>query len=234
MPVHTSGPGGVSSYVVPRIAKLLSDADRTRGVDVSAGPAPVLDDAQLLAALRAGDSGAATALHDRARDIVERTVRKHLRSYDNDREDLCQLAFIELVGSIEEFRGDCPLNAWIRIVTAAVVYRHVRRRTFERRLFTTPLELAPERSAMQPSSVLRELVQRVHGHLSCLNENRAYAFLLHDAFGYDLREVAQITGVSVSAAQTRLVRGRYELHELIAQDPELAHALDDLGVTVHP
>ena len=210
-----------------RIVKSLSVGART-------GPAPALDDAQLLAALRAGDAGAATALHDRAHDIVERTVRKHLRSCDNDREDLCQLAFIQIVWSIEQFRGDCPLTAWIRLVTASVVYKHIRRRKFERRLFTTPLELAPEPSSMQSSPVLRELVRRVYRHLACLNENRAYAFLLHDAFGYDLREVAQITGVSESAAQTRLVRGRYQLHELITRDPELAHALDDLGVTVRP
>ena len=158
---------------MPRIAKSLSVGART-------GPAPALDDAQLLAALRAGDAGAATALHDRAHDIVERTVQKHLRSYDNDREDLCQLAFIEIVRSIEQFRGDCPLTAWIRLVTASVVYKHIRRRKFERRLFTTPLELelAPERSRTQPRPVLRELVRRVYGHLSCLNETcHAYHFL---------------------------------------------------------
>jgi RNA polymerase sigma-70 factor, ECF subfamily len=212
---------------VSRVVDFLPLVAVAAGADTPASRTPSLDDAQLLAALRAGDSAAATALHDRARDIVERTVRKHLRAHDNDREDLCQLAFIELVSSIGQFRGDCPLNAWIRIVTASVVYKHIRRRKFERRLFT-PLELAPETSAIQPSSVLRELIRRVCGHLTCLNETRAYTFLLHDAFGYDLREVAQITGVSVSAAQTRLVRGRYELHELIAQDPELAHALDDL------
>ena len=217
-----------------RVEKLLCVGACAGAADVSAGPAPALDDAQLLAALRAGDAGAATALHDRAWDIVERTVRKHLRSYDNDREDLWQLAFIELVGSIEHFRGDCPLSAWIRLVTASVVYKHIRRRKLERRLFTAPLELAPELSTVQPSLVLRELVRRVYRHLACLKETQAYAFLLHDALGFDLREVAEITAVSVSAAQTRLVRGRYELHERIAQDPELAHALDDLGVIVLP
>ena len=72
------------------------------------------------------------------------------------------------------------------------------------------------------------MVRRVSDHVTRVDESRALTFLLHDAFGYDLKEIAQITGVSVAAAQSRLVRGRREVHERIAGDPGLAHALDDL------
>ncbi|HEY1537735.1 MAG TPA: hypothetical protein VGF76_27130, partial [Polyangiaceae bacterium] len=80
---------------MPRVVKSLRLVASAICADTPASRAPTLDDTQLLAALRARDSGAAAALHDRAWDIVERTVQKHLRCYDNDKEDLCQLAFIE-------------------------------------------------------------------------------------------------------------------------------------------
>ena len=55
--------------------------------------------------------------------------------------------------------------------------------------------------------------------------------MLHDVHGYDLREVAEITGATRAATQSRLVRGRKELHERIAADPDLAAVLADLEHT---
>jgi RNA polymerase sigma-70 factor, ECF subfamily len=195
---------------------------------VSTGPA--WDDSELLSALRAGNPEAATALYDRTRRIVERTVRRLLGARDSDAEDICQLAFIELVNTADGFRGDCPLDAWVSVVTARTVYKHLRRRKLEQRVFTrSPLQAVPDIApAPRHSSVLRDLVRRVSDHLTHVDDSRALTFLLHDAYGYDLKEIAQITGVSVAAAQSRLVRGRREVQERIANDPWLAHALDDL------
>jgi RNA polymerase sigma-70 factor (ECF subfamily) len=195
-------------------------------------PAPALDDSELLASLRAGDPSAATAFHDRVRPQVDRTIRRLLGTVDNDHDDIAQQAMIELVYTIDRYRGDCSLDSWTGTLTAHVVYKHIRRRKTERRVFGAidPEQLAVVRSASQTGreAMARTMVRRVLALVDSLDEHKAWAFVLHDVCGYDLREIAQITGATVAAAQTRLVRGRREVHERIAADPELANLLVEM------
>ena len=188
---------------------------------------PVLDDVQLLAALRAGDGRAAEALYERSRPIVERTLRKLLGRSDPEHQDLFQQTMIEIVRTIDNYRGECPLDGWIATLAAHVVFKDLRHRRVERRVLSDVLPYepaAPEQPALR--AVLRSTIDRVRDHLAGMEAGRAWAFLLHDVHGYDLREMAQIMGTSAAAAQSRLVRGRKELHDRIASDPELAEHLE--------
>jgi RNA polymerase sigma-70 factor (ECF subfamily) len=193
-------------------------------------PAPV-DDAVLLAAVRAGDPTAAAAFCRRIRPLVERTVRRLLGRLDDDGQDLAQMAVIDLVFEIDRFRGECALDHWVCTVTAHIVYKHIRRRRLERRLFSRLLAgesggagyIEPAAPAASPIS--RSLCLQVLTILDRISDKLAWAFVLHDVCGYDLQEIAEITGVTHAAAQSRLVRGRRELHRRIGANPELAELL---------
>jgi len=187
-------------------------------------------DARLIADIKAGKSSAAAAYHDRVRPIVERVVGRLLGGPDPDRDDLTQQALIELVLSVDRFRGDCPLDAWAAVIAARTVYKHIRRRKLERRLFVLGSSEALEvcdRSA-NPVPSLRSSIRRVEGHLRAMDRSRAWTFVLHDVHGFTLKEISEVTGASTAAVQSRLVRGRKELHELIAVDADLATVMDDL------
>jgi RNA polymerase sigma-70 factor (ECF subfamily) len=62
----------------------------------------------------------------------------------------------------------------------------------------------------------RRELDKMREHLARMDQGRALAVLLHDALGHDLAEVAVLSGCSVAAAQSRLVRGRRELVERMA------------------
>ena len=195
---------------------------------------PGLDDSELLAAVRAGDPSVATALHDRVRPQVDRTIRRLLGPGDPEHDDVAQIALIEIVTTIGRYRGDCSLDAWTSTLTAHVVYKKVRRRQIERRVFASAGPGDEADAVASPVRLGREvatrgLVDRIVAALVEMDASRAWAFVLHDVWGYDLREAAQIMDVSIAAAQSRLVRGRRELHARIAEDPELAAALSDMG-----
>lgn len=200
------------------------------------GPqAAAFDDAQLLASIREGDESAAGALCARMRPAIFRTLHRLLGPGDSELEDLAQHALIELVTTIDRFRGDCSLDTWGSRTTAHVVYNEIRSRKVKRKFFE-PATLDGDMEI--PNARVRDshanevdaarLLEKLKGQLGEMDPAKALAYFLHDVCGYDLKEVAQITETSVSAAQTRLVRGRRELHERIAADPELSFGLRNL------
>jgi RNA polymerase sigma-70 factor (ECF subfamily) len=195
------------------------------------GPIPALDDNELVAAMRRGDDSASTALHDRLRPRVEATIGRLLGGRDDDHEDLVQASMIEIVQSIERYRGDCSLDFWATTIAAHAVYKHLRRRRIERRIFSTEEPDTPD--LVEPvgparTVMARDLERYIRKHLEAVDDTKTWTFLLHDVCGFDLREVARITNVTVAAAQRRLVRGRREIHDRIAADPELVNALRDV------
>jgi RNA polymerase sigma-70 factor (ECF subfamily) len=156
--------------------------------------------------------------------MIDRVLTRLLGQSDADYEDVAQVALFEIVQTSHRFRGECPLDAWLAVVVARSAYRQLRRRRLERRLFATSAAADSAFSAQVPPAAFasREALELVRLHLLKMGEGRAVTFLLHDVHGYSLQEISQIMGVSVAATQSRLVRGRKELHERIAIDPGLA------------
>ena len=64
----------------------------------------------------------------------------------------------------------------------------------------------------------REELERLRTHLGRMSPEKAEALVLHDVLGYGLGEVAMLSGVSVTAAQSRLLRGRRELQRRVLAD----------------
>lgn len=211
-------------------------------VMAGSGPAPVdrrasRTDDEILAALRRRDDSVVEDFYWRVKAVVDRTVRRLLGRLDIDREDMVQVALVHLIESLPSFRGECPLDAWVSAVSANVVYKHIRRRRLERSIFVEILgddddfpDDQQSSGAAATTTQFREAISRVTQHLAGMNADRAWAFVLHDVCGYSLEEVSHICGISAVAAQSRLVRGRRDLHGRIAEDAQLTQIFER-GVT---
>jgi RNA polymerase sigma-70 factor (ECF subfamily) len=210
------------------VAALRSKREPAKVVRLVPAPrtaSPSLDDAAILAAVRAGDVAAATALHSRIRPVVDKTIQRLLGRADSDHDDLVQVSLIEVVRSLVRFRGECSLDTWVSRVSAHTVFKELRRRRVEHGVFDRSAPPDSRGGDLEEHTLERSTVKRVREHLDAMSPDRAFAVVLHDVCGHDLREVAEIMDVSVAAAQSRLVRGRRELHERIAKDPELSERM---------
>ena len=199
---------------------------KTRPADGSEGAAPrgsELSDADICRALAAGEAWAAEVVYDRVEDVVDAVLYRLMGPGDTERDDLAQQALERVISTIVSgrFSHGCSLRSWATLITQHLAIDTMRSRSRERRLFDrsvapAALELVAEDSRTpERAAETRRRVERLLGALSSVNRARAEAVVLHDILGHDLAEIASLTGVTVAAAQSRLVRGRKEVLKFI-------------------
>ncbi len=178
------------------------------------------EDEELVDAIQRGDRRLGDRLYARLIRIVDSTVYRVAGGRDSEHDDLVQMAFEQIVITIAErkYAKACSLTSWAAAVTCNVTLHALRRRTSHRKVFDRTE--AAEAAALdvgggdvEGTVEARRELQRVREHLSRMSPERAETLLLHDMLGKELSEIAVLTGVSVAAAQSRLVRGRHELLE---------------------
>jgi RNA polymerase sigma-70 factor (ECF subfamily) len=187
----------------------------------SEGEPDSVSDAALVAALRSGDGAKAAILYDRLIRVVDGALVRILGRREQDHDDLVQSVFEQIILALhkEHFAGASTLRGWAAAIACNVGLNALRSRVRERRVVDRARdgELEARRAgthldAEREASARSELIQ-VCQELAAMSEEKATAVLLFDVFGHDLTEVAALTGASVAAAQSRLVRGRKELHD---------------------
>jgi RNA polymerase sigma factor (sigma-70 family) len=215
---------GVSKPMVQAKTPLLRVV-RTPAV---AEPSPARSDDELLEGLIRGDRALGSELCRRMTRVVDGTLYRVMGRREEEHDDLVQTAFEQIVLTLSQgrFSRECSLTTWASAITCNVALHAIRRRRTERRIFEESFD--PEQLSRRAATVSdpeshagsREELVRVRAHLSRMSEKLAHTLLLHDMLGCGLAETATITGVSMAAAQSRLVRGRKELSTRMKRDQE--------------
>jgi RNA polymerase sigma-70 factor (ECF subfamily) len=184
-------------------------------------------DAELIDAFERGEGRACEQLYDRLIGVVEGTLWRVMGRRDEHHDDLVQTAFEQIVMTLtrRRFARACSLSSWAASVTTHVAFNAIRSRTRERRVVDRSRDGDSDAADLSHYEDLerqvgvREDLGRVRTFLSEMDWGRATTLFLHDVLGHELAEIAVLTGVSVAAAQSRLVRGRKELQERLSKEP---------------
>lgn len=177
--------------------------------------APGMTDAELVAAVRAGQTDALGRLFDRYAEPTWHLLSRMLGSAA-DADDALQDVFIGLPEILASYSGRAPLGAWIRGV--AVNTALMRLRT-DRRRAEDPLDDsdAVTGTVSPPDAVEDRLT--IAAALQSLPEVFRTVFVLKEVSGYSHAEIARTLGISVSLSEIRLFRARKLLRTIVGVVP---------------
>lgn len=181
-----------------------------------------LDDEAIILAVQRGDRQVASALYDRLIRVVDHTVYRVFGRREVDHDDLVQMVFEQIIVTLSRrsYARACSLRTWASSIASHVAFNALRSRRRERKVLDRDAQADGEvhaaRGDAEREVSVRSDLQLVRSTLVEMKPEYAETVFLHDVLGHELAEISLMMRVSVAAAQSRLVRGRKELHKRLA------------------
>jgi RNA polymerase sigma-70 factor (ECF subfamily) len=138
-------------------------------------------------------------------------------------EDLLQESFLAVFRALPSYRGEAKLTTWADRIAVRVAFHYLRRNS-SLRAGDRSAESAPALrlvSSAEDNAEHRQGVARLYAQLRRLKPEYQIAFALFELDGRSIEEVAEITGVSLVAAKSRISRARRKLCEAARRDDVL-------------
>jgi RNA polymerase sigma-70 factor, ECF subfamily len=133
-----------------------------------------------------------------------------------DAEDAVQETLVRLARNAAGFRGESQLSTWLYRVARNVCTDHVR---YAARRPATPVEDVgelPEAGVADDLVAAHDTAREIQGALAQLDERSRTLLLLVGVDGLSYAEAAEVVGVAVGTAKSRVSRARAELGRLLA------------------
>lgn len=166
-------------------------------------------DPKVIRAAAAGDEAAFTVLMRAAQPHVWRFLR-HVLGNDEQAADVTQETFVRVHASLGRFRHQARFSTWLFSIARNAAVDEQRRGARRQRLQHA---LARPRPAGDAS-----LSTEVRAALASLSPRLREAFVLVEVFGQPYQDTAEILGVPVGTAKSRVFRARLELVRWFEED----------------
>lgn len=188
---------------------------------------PLVQEAELLAALRAGQEVAFETLVRTHSGQMLSVCRRILRN-EEEAKDAVQEAFVSAFRGIQTFAGTARLGTWLHriAVNASLMKLRSRKRRPEESIDDLlpgfqedghariqPRDWSPSAPQLVETRETREFVR---GCIDQLPETYRVVLLLRDIEELDTAEAADVLGVSDGVVKVRLHRARHALRTLLA------------------
>jgi len=183
--------------------------------------APMKSDSELIAAVLRGDSESFESLIRKYQPRVFATARRYARRED-EIEDIVQEIFIKAFQKLSSYRGDAPFEHWLMRLAVHTCYDFLR--MHQRKKENSFGELSTEENdwlehfVAEPSADLEKaaaakaLVDKI---LDQLSPSARLVITLLEIEERSIKEIAALTGWSVSLVKVRAFRARAEMRKCL-------------------
>ena len=183
--------------------------------------APMKSDSELIAAVLRGDSESFESLIRKYQPRVFATARRYARRED-EVEDIVQEIFIKAFQKLSSYRGDAPFEHWLMRLAVHTCYDFLR--MHQRKKENSFGELSTEENdwlehfVAEPSADLEKaaaakaLVDKI---LDQLSPSARLVITLLEIEERSIKEIAALTGWSVSLVKVRAFRARAEMRKCL-------------------
>ena len=178
-------------------------------------------DAELIAAVRGGDTASFEPLLRKYQPRVFATARRYARR-ESEVEDIVQEVFLKAFHKLNSFRGDAPFEHWLMRLAVRTCYdflrAHQRNREMSLADFTDEQTdwldhfAANPADASENAAAARELVEKV---LAQLSPAARLVITLLEIEDRSVKEVAALTGWSVPVVKIRAFRARAQMRKCL-------------------
>jgi len=175
-----------------------------------------VDDQPFIDAIRAADPNAFRRLVDRELDPVFRLAYRILGDRD-DAEDVAQDTFVTAYRSIATFRGDGPIEAWLRTIASRLAIRVASERSAETQITG---DFDDQDSQPGPLAMLlsEERAAAVRRAINTLSEAQREVIVLRLFGELSLKEIAAATGRPLPTCKSHLRRGLQRLRVALREE----------------
>lgn len=162
---------------------------------------------QLIAQCLAHDRLAQRTLYDQYRRAMFTLAYRITGDFDVAAEVL-QDAFLQVFKSLNSFRQESTLGAWIKTIVVRTAYRHLKSKVvFE--------ELPPQYSETQIDWGDFLNIEYLEKAIQSLPDGFRTVFTLIEIEGFSHREVAEILGISEGTSKSQLFYAKKKLREML-------------------
>jgi RNA polymerase sigma-70 factor, ECF subfamily len=180
-------------------------------------------EAELIAAVLAGDAASFEPLIEKYSPRVFATARRYARR-ESEIEDIVQEVWLKAYQKLKSFRGEAPFEHWLMRLAVRTCYDflrgHQRNRESAFSDLSEPEDDWLERFIHQPgearndADAARQLVQRL---LQNLSPPARLVITLLEIEDRSVKEISQLTGWSVPLVKVRAFRARAEMRKILAK-----------------